>query len=71
MSGFAKAFHFFLMLFLTLLAIGGILVIWAAFRQMIIETLKYKKEYEELKKHNERAEKIRKNIENTNENMKI
>ena len=69
MSGFEKVIHFFFMLFLFLLAAGGIVIIYASVSQLVREARADKKDYEELRKQNikERAEKIRRNIENMND----
>ena len=39
MSGLEKVLHFFLMLFLSLIALGGIVVILYSIKQLIRETL--------------------------------
>lgn len=71
MSGMEKMMHFFMMLFLSLIALGGIIVIISSVITMIRETLKDKKEYEELRKMNERAEKIRKKLESDKNHFEI
>ena len=69
MSGLEKVLHFFLMLFLSIIALGGIVVILYSIKQLIRETLEDRKEYEELRKFNERYEKLRKKLEEDNKNM--
>ena len=68
-NGFEKVIHFFFMLFLFLLAAGGIVIICASVSQLVREARADKKDYEELRKQNikERAEIIRRNIENMND----